>query len=202
MPQRGMVITVLILLVFSIQLSAQEKTKFEAGVHFTALNHNTSLVTEERLTRLGFGSQFSINFTRHVALDSELNFIPTAPADFSSTTGGRITQGLFGVKAGFHFKKIGIFAKARPGFVSFDRVFTEVFLGPAFESDKVGRLTGPCLDIGGVLEVPISRRWAMRYDIGDTMIWLGNRILVPGQPKLPTLISHGVQFNSGFVYRF
>src|SRR4051794_22823115 len=91
------------LFVFSVFLSpfslfAQENLRFETGIHYLSLNHKTSIVTEERLLRSGFGGQFSINLTRNIAFDSELNFVPTAPADFSSTTGGRITQGLFGGK--------------------------------------------------------------------------------------------------------
>ena len=58
----------------------------------------------------GAGGRFTYNLNNYIAFDNEVNFfLPDEGPPYA-------TQGLFGIKAGKHFKYVGIFAKARPGF--------------------------------------------------------------------------------------
>src|ERR1044072_3232831 len=57
----------------------------------------------------GAGTRFTYNLNNYIALDNEVNFfLPDAGPAYA-------TQGLFGIKAGTRIKKVGIFAKVRPG---------------------------------------------------------------------------------------
>ena len=89
--------------------------------------------------------------------------------------------GLFGVKAGTRTEHFGLFAKVRPGFLTFDNALrAETILvtpGPlgfpigTISSLRFGRLTQPALDLGGVVEYYPARHWAFRWDMGDTLIF-------------------------------
>src|SRR5688572_30473562 len=84
-------------------------SKIEVGVQFSSLTFSTQ--SQQRAgvaavgrgkTEAGFGGRFTFNLTKHVALEAEGNFFPHEDfTDFS--TGGRLLQGQFGVKAGKRF---------------------------------------------------------------------------------------------------
>ena len=58
----------------------------------------------------GAGGRFTYNLNNHIAFDSEVDFfLPDEGPPYA-------TQGLFGIKAGTRIKRVGIFAKVRPGF--------------------------------------------------------------------------------------
>jgi hypothetical protein len=106
-----------------INVEAQQQTeyapKYEAGIHFTALNFT------EGGGNNGVGGRFAFNLNRHVALEAEGNFFPARVSSVTSADAraqGRGTQALFGVKAGKRYEKAGFFAKVRPGFTSFSNV--------------------------------------------------------------------------------
>src|SRR5256714_15110446 len=98
-------------------------------------------------------------------------------SDFA--TGGKVEEAQFGVKGGKRWQKFGIFAKARPGFVSFDNTIkiTRELFAPfpgatprLFNIFTPERKTHLSADVGGVLEFYPSRRMLVRFDIGDTII--------------------------------
>jgi hypothetical protein len=119
-------------------------------------------------------------------------------------------QGLFGVKAGRRWEKFGLFAKARPGFVSFSRGRIEpdpVQSTPPFIVFDEERATHFAADVGGVLELYVTRRWVARFDVGDTMIRYGEQnVSVPSAPPaiflLPKELRHNLQVNAGIGFRF
>ncbi|HEY0081980.1 MAG TPA: outer membrane beta-barrel protein, partial [Pyrinomonadaceae bacterium] len=113
---------------------ADESRKVELGGQFSILNAadgRASVTTvspclippcpvvvstsEGRRAEPGFGARVGYNLTRNVALEAEGNFFPRE-REFG---GGRKSQGLVGVKAGKRFEEVGLFVKARPGFVHF-----------------------------------------------------------------------------------
>jgi hypothetical protein len=63
----------------------------------------------------GAGFNLGYNFTRSVALDSALNFLPAQ----GGTQG--MVQGLFGVKLGKRWSRSGFFAKIRPGLIYYTK---------------------------------------------------------------------------------
>ena len=139
----------------------------------------------------GAGARFTYNFHKYAAFDAELVRFPK-----SSGNNFGHTQGLFGVKAGKRFRRVvGLFVKARPGFLR---------LGGAFKARNpaLGE-TRFALDLGGVVELYPSRRSFVRFDVGDTIIPLGdtpiNSALRPPQTFGTT---HNKQTTFSFGYRF
>jgi len=131
-------------------------------------------------------------------------------------------QGLFGAKVGSRWKKIGVFGKARPGFLYLSKGDFEpragvacitIFPPPAECFEAKGK-TGFAFDIGGVLEVYPSPRTILRFDVGDTIVHLGERqVAVSAVPPFSTIpggviisrpaeTTHNVQASVGFGFRF
>jgi hypothetical protein len=152
-----------------------------------------------------------------VALEAEGNFFPNkcGYCGLSGDNNGNITQGLFGVKAGKRFEKWGLFAKARPGLVSFSQGDSKyVSIGNGNFEFSQNRLTHFATDVGAVLEFYPSKRIVTRFDGGDTMIHYGQRtvnyfsytsltdpgMLVPYTFRAST--RHNFQFSAGVGFRF
>jgi len=99
--------------------------RIELGAQFTSFTlfpPATQGFQPPNVTEPGFGGRFTYNLTKRIAIDSELNFFPNKNV-FQFLGEGRALQGQFGVKLGKRFKKFGVFAKARPGFLSVGDVF-------------------------------------------------------------------------------
>lgn len=141
--------------------------RFEIGGGFTTL-----VISND--TRAGFGFRGVRNLNSSLSLEGEFNWSLENP--LFREEGGHMLEGLFGVKAGRRGKRIGLFAKARPGFISFT---------------DVGATHG-ALDLGGVVEFYPSTRWLVRVDIGDTMVLAGG-----AGTQL-----HNAQFGVSVHYRF
>lgn len=186
--------------------------QLELGAHFSTL-----AITGDSDAEMepGLGAWLTYNLSNNVALEAELNLFPRN-IERGIRTGGRIVEGLFGIKAGQHFKNFGIFAKARPGFVSFS--FAAVELTPLSSSIGVSSsifqrrgVTHFAMDTGGVFEFYPTNRIITRFDLGDTIIRYGRQTIqtFSGQslnaPMIITLgrdIKHNFQFNSGIGFRF
>ena len=112
-----------------------------------------------------------------------------------------MTQAFFGIRVGISKGRLHLYAKVRPGFASFGNVILQVTPPPAF-SFQLGRLTEPALDAGGIVMITISRRFAVRYDVGDTLIFYEAKVLFPGQPQVPSRATNNLQFASSFLFRF
>ncbi|HYO62190.1 MAG TPA: outer membrane beta-barrel protein [Pyrinomonadaceae bacterium] len=189
---------------------AQEKDapKAEIGVHFTNVEVNPPQTTGTATTP-GFGARFTYNFTDHFAAEAEGNFFPQRQFF------GRALQAQFGVKAGKRFRRFGVFAKARPGFVHFTEEGvvepgpTVVISGTPVVLPQfvVKPQTHFSLDVGGVLEFYPSRRLVVRADAGDTMIRYGRRndfgTTFPNFiVERPAEWTHNFQLTAGVGFRF
>lgn len=191
-------------------------TRFEIGAQFS------SITFEPDNTKPGFGGRFTFNFNDNLALESELNYFPNDNG-LTSARGpnGRVTEGLFGVKAGKRFKQFGIFGKGRPGFISFTRGSGDVVItGPPLPGNifpeidfRPRRLTHLAFDVGGVLEFYPSRRLVTRFDVGATIIRLGQTTFqsltagpggtfVVAPITIPGETVSSFQFSAGIGYRF
>jgi hypothetical protein len=199
--------------------------RFEVGIQFSSLLLRLSPQSfgspffpspdEGSQAEAGFGGRVGYNFTDNFALEAEGNFYPRRREGFTATVGGYPTQMQFGAKYGRRFNNFGVFAKARPGFVSFSRVATvtgtetftfggETFIVPTLGSN---RKTYFSMDLGGALEFYPTRRIFTRFDLGDTIIRYGERdntgfFLPPPPPKIPAEIRHNLQFTGGIGLRF
>ncbi|HVF45071.1 MAG TPA: outer membrane beta-barrel protein [Pyrinomonadaceae bacterium] len=189
--------------------------KVEVGAQFSSLSVTppNSFGTENAT---GFGGRVTYNFTDHVAVEAEGNFYPNGLAR-NYVTGGRAEQMQFGLKVGKRFENFGVFAKARPGFISFSETQRVTQL-PVVSGDIVDivntltdeRKTHFTTDVGGVLELYPSRRVLVRFDFGDTLIRYGEHdevgpsLLNPFGAifRAPSEVKHNFQFTGGVSYRF
>jgi len=206
-------VIVLISLPSLARSQSQEPPKFEVAAEFTTLERDATF--EER-TEPGFGGRFTFNLNKAVSLESAAYFFPKKC--FSCNNNGRVTEVLGGVKVGKRFQNWGIFAKARPGVISFaegEFNVIQVPSSPAFPFVfKVDRLNSFATDIGGVLEFYPSRRIVTRFDAGDTIIHFKQRLvnMIAVDPLTNTLIAqpaiiparttHNFQFIASVGFRF
>lgn len=133
-------------------------------------------------TNVGVGGRVAINLTRWLGVESEYQFVPTDEFNetFISPDGReagiryerRRSTALFGVKAGHRGERIGLFARARPGFTT----LTDRGVDCQGDVCALMLLTVPeyrrefALDLGGVVEFYPSSRWLARADIGALRI--------------------------------
>jgi hypothetical protein len=184
--------------------------KLEFGPQFTTLIVQRESGLDGVRTEPGIGGFASFEIWRFFYADSAVNFFLRDTNSSSVHDGGRILQGLFGLKGGISRDHIGIFGKVRPGFNSYSRAFTgvsQISAGPPpLFKNLFDRSTNFVLDLGGVVEFYPSRHTTLRFDLGDTHIYYatksflsstGNVISVPGGQRL-----HSIEFSVGYAWRF
>lgn len=174
---------------------SDQPPRFELGVAMSGIHLSDN-------NNFGVGARAVFNLNSFFSVEGEGNFFlnNASPKGFS---GGRAVEGLFGPKIGLRKDSVGIFAKVRPGVISFSNTIQGITLNPTLPfpiSIQTGRLTEPALDLGTVIEFYPARHWAWRTDIGDTMIFYHSAsflgIRIPGSTR------SNFQFNTGLQYRF
>ncbi|HKA23057.1 MAG TPA: hypothetical protein VKN18_32610 [Blastocatellia bacterium] len=183
-------------------------TRFEIGGQFSGIRADNSPGSTffkgrpgDRLD-VGGGGRFTFNLKRYVDLESELNFFREeekfAAGATQVTFEGTKIEGVFGAKGGIRRDKFGVFGKLRPGFMHFNK-----------DSDCPGcDIHGNyefALDAGGVFEFYPSKRFLVRFDVGDTMIFLEEkRHIVEGFQQVfqNAQTVHKFQFSVGAGFRF
>lgn len=145
----------------------------------------------------GLGLNFDYNFTRDVAFDSTLNFIPGQQGSKP------MMVGLFGVKIGPRFQHWGVFGKVRPGFIYYQNAM------PGGGDYTPNRLTRFAWDVGGIVEVYTARNSTLRFDVGTTLVrYLDNHpdtVQYPLGSVLSTqyIVTQGnFQVATSYTYRF
>lgn len=190
---------------FSAHALAQDSPgRFELGGNFTAA-HATFFYG------YGPGLEGTVNFGRHIALDTALDWLPTNHPNY-------VTLGLFGAKVGTRTEHFGFFGKVRPGFISLSKTLraSAIVVDPGPPAVTLGtsanviRQTERVLDLGGVMEYYPARHWAMRWDMGDMLVFQEagptfTDILVGQPPSIlifPAHTTQNFQFSTGVHYRF
>lgn len=166
----------------------------------------------------GLGGRISYHITNSLAVEAEVNFFPRE----QRFDGGREIQGLFGVKAGRRFDKVGVYGKIRPGFMSSrvvefrerkDIACIAIFPPPlACFEQTARRETELAFDIGGVIELYPTNRMTIRFDAGDTIVRFGQRRFIAVPPTFmgytgivttaPAETTHNFQGSVGVGFRF
>ncbi|HET8780997.1 MAG TPA: hypothetical protein VFM63_01175 [Pyrinomonadaceae bacterium] len=201
-----------LLLVQSNSLAqSQDLRKFEIAGEFSTLARDDF---QDTRMDAGGGARFTFNFNRSLAFETAGYFFPSKC--FGCRNGGNVTEVLAGAKFGKRFEKWGIFAKARPGVISFSRgEFDPIIFSPTGPVDfRPSRSTAFAADIGGVLEFYPSERIVTRFDAGDTIVRFGRRNLngIGFNPTTneftlfpfvrPARTEHNFQFMASVGWRF
>ena len=208
------VVIVIFVLHSQVLAQSQELPKFEVAGEFTTLEREGLF---QRRTEPGFGGRFTYNLNEAFSLEAAGYYFPKRC--FPCRNSGTITEGLAGVKAGKRFEKWGVFAKARPGVISFSEgtfdVISPVVGFPLVPIQfELKRLTTFAMDVGGVVEFYPSKRIVTRFDVGDTIIHFNRRnfntVLFNTQTNtfttttipIPPRTSHNFQFTTSIGFRF
>lgn len=212
---RALLIVAVIFLMQSQTLAqSNELPKFEVAGEFTTLEREGF---SQRRTEPGFGGRFTYNLNEKFSIEGAGYFFPKRC--FQCRNAGNITEGLAGVKFGKRFEKWGVFAKARPGVISFSQGTFDArppvtgfpLIPIQFE---LRRLTTFAMDVGGVVEFYPSKRIVTRFDVGDTIIHFKRRNLntvlfnsltstfTPATIPIPARTSHNFQFMTSVGFRF
>jgi hypothetical protein len=150
----------------------------------------------------GVGGRVAYNLKRWLALESAVTYFYRQPTAGDAQRGGKMLEGVFGPRMGVRSRKIGMFAKLQPGFLSYGGVH-DSFFAPL----PTQRLTHFAVDAGGVLEYYPSKRTIMRFDLDALGVWYG-AVKVVSPPSLfgdfvrRGFQDAGMQFTAGFGWRF
>jgi hypothetical protein len=156
-------------------------------------------------TEPGFGGFLSYELHRYIFADAAMTFFPKQAASTGPHDGGRLMQGVYGLKAGIQRNHAGFFVKARPGFHSYSQTLSSVTLPPQPVSLGYTRSTNFVLDLGGVVEVYVGKHTLLRLDAGDMFLFFGTRpITFAGQTFQVSGGPHkdSIQFSAGYGWRF
>jgi hypothetical protein len=173
--------------------------RYEVGAQFTALDLREFSLVLGRRSEIAVGGRFTMNLTNLLAVEAQMDFYPTD--EFFPDR--RKIQGLFGVRAGIRNSRVGLFGKARPGFIHVrDRLFCLIPEGciPRTPGDPThSSRYWFALDAGAVFEVYPSRRWALRIDAGDLFVRRFDGSDASGKRYYS---SHNLQMGGGVALRF
>jgi hypothetical protein len=203
-----------LILLFACAAGVRDAPAQTSGERFeVAANLNMLRLSDFSNIRTGLGGRLTVDLTPHLALEGELAFYPkdriegvlteTSAGPYRVVGDRRRTDALFGVKVGTRGERLGLFAKARPGFTRLgDR-------GTACEGTGCAvilMLIAPyayrtefAFDFGGGIEVYPSARTVARFEMGDTLI--RHRSLAPPCPG-SECTSHNLSTRLGIGYRF
>jgi len=192
--RKSLVVPVLITFSFVCVSSAQaqENTpRYEVGLHYAALK-----LADKSDKDSGFGVRFTYNLNDYLGLEAETTYFGSSREGSS----GNERQALFGVRAGKHGERFGVFAKVRPGVTRFYELGNS--LDPRLFARGYTRFT---VDIGGVFEYYPVRNAAVRVDVGDTMVnFKTGDFFFRGfnTSFVQNRLSHNLQVNVGVAVRF
>ena len=204
-----------------------DSQKWELGGHFATLSLPSSQCTTSSncdSINNGLGANLTYNFSGWVGADSEMDFFGANGSASTSSTGGRVTEGLFGFRLGPTTRRWGFYSEVRPGFVSFSRVFGQSQAESALAS-PAGALGAPpqfterlgyqaaqsssplamlgltsatdfAFNYGEAIEYRPTKHAALRFDIGDTIV------TYPGAALGLPLHQHNFQISEAIVIRF
>jgi hypothetical protein len=169
MAQRKIgILIVLVLAIPGIAAAQDMGPRYELGglMTYTFLREIGTRDVGAGTESVGFGGRLVYRLFPAVDLETEINFLPG-----NAATSGNHVQGLFGVKAGKRWEKVGLFLKARPGFMHFRRdPFGVGKPGGSFFSHERASSTEPSLDLGGVVEYYTASGLIFRFDLGHNVI--------------------------------
>ena len=173
---------------------------YETGLQYTNISlpvfkPGCARGCREYLNAAGFNFTYDVN--RLIAFDSAVDLIP-------SQAGSKgMTEGLFGIKLGDHWRHWGLFGKVRPGFIHYNEAW------PGGGATTPTSLTRFVWDFGGVVEVYPSLKSLLRFDVGTTFVRYLADYPDPRTSQVGSLLStqyytnqSNFQLSTSYSYRF
>jgi hypothetical protein len=161
-------VTTCLLLGVTLLLPASARAqRLESGLFFTyAFLEDIGSNDHKAGTSIaGLGGRFGWHVLRFVDAEGELVVHPSAGVS------GYKLQGFAGAKVGARIGRVGVFAKARPGFLYFSKdPFGVARGGATFPGTAWAHSLEPAMDVGGVIEYVASNGVVARFDLGDTIV--------------------------------
>ena len=167
----------------------QDDKGFAVGIQFSGLR-----VNQLKEGAAGFGARTAYDIPLKYSLilspEIEFNYFPQNPSgNFGES------QLLAGTKIGVRRGQFGLFGKVRPGFVHFPG-------DGDFAARNNGGALNFALDTGVVIEYWPRPRIALRFDVGDTMVYFPSPVNTGVGPAAPASVTHNMQFATGVVFHF
>ena len=197
-------VTGFVIVLALVRCEAQAQTserKLEVGLHYSSIKLSAFDSREA-----GGGVRLSYNINEYLAVEAEGNLFEFSIGDGPPTDEVLAAQGFLGVKAGVRNRRVGVFAKARPGVSNFPKLRIHrhlcVISVPCDGSGRSGnRFT---FDTGAVVEIYPTEKIIVRFDIGDTMIRFRNDFFFKSSTinLVKDGVSHNLQLGVGVGFRF
>jgi len=175
--------------------------KWEVAGLFSSQSRE-STATSDVTTQPGIGGRVTYSLLPFLSIEAALTFFVRSENGVSAFEGGRSVQTLFGVKSGIRHEKIGYFVRVRPGFQTFTRAVSSI--DPNTLVFTTASKSHPALDLGGGVELFPSRRTVVRFDAGDTLLFLGSASIPFGTQTVTSSAGtrNTFQFSTSFGWRF
>lgn len=175
--------------------------KWEVAGLFSSQSRE-STATSDVTTQPGIGGRATYSVLPFLSVEAALTFFVRSENDVSPFEGGRSVQALFGVKSGVRHEKLGYFVRVRPGFQTFTRAVSSI--DPSTLQFETGNKTHPALDLGGGIELFPTRRTVVRFDAGDTLLFLGSASVPFGTQTVSSSAGtrNTFQFSTSVGWRF
>lgn len=162
---------------------------FAAGVHFAGVRLN-----QLKEGAAGVGGRIAYDYPLKniliVSPEIEFNYFPQNPSgNFGES------QLLAGAKVGIRRGKIGMFGKVRPGLMHLPG-------DGDFGARNGGAATQFALDTGVVMEYWPRQHVALRFDVGDTIVYFGSPVNTGLGAARPPGTTHNMQFSTGIMFHF
>ena len=152
------------------------------------------------------GGFFTWDFSKYVGLDSSFLFYPRNMQFETPQDGGRMLQAVGGVRIGERRGRFGVFAKVRPGILTFTSTEQRITGFPPFLV-VLSHFTNVALDAGGIIEYYASPSFTLRLDAGQTSLYYRERTVpLPASgespEQFPAFWLNAMQVTIGIGYRF
>ena len=175
--------------------------KLEVGLHYSSIKLSAFDSREA-----GGGVRLTYNINDYLAVEAEGNLFEFAIGDGPPTDEVLGAQGLLGAKAGLRNRRIGVFAKLRPGVSNFPKLRIPrhlcILSVPCDGSGRSGNRFS--VDTGAVVELYPTEKIIVRFDISDTMIRFRDDSFFKSTSRVSVNdgFSHNLQLGVGVGFRF
>jgi hypothetical protein len=174
---------------------------FEVSAHFVG-----SQWSEFKGTDLGVGGRLTWKPTTIVGLDAELNWYPGEFPDATIPFSSSRLEGMVGVHAGPRFDRLRPFVRAAAGFLrtADNGPFPCIAIfPPPLSCLMAAGDTMPAFDVGGGVDVSMTRSTFLRFDAGDRILKYPGPTFGPADEiSEDGFFGHAFRFTLGAGWKF